>query len=393
VSGSSFTLKDGVSEGQSWDGKVVVLVASDKRSVRIVNMNGGQASWTVGPVKDVYEGNACGSPSLCEVDWATVSPTGQYLVISFNGDDYIRVYSINQSTFALTPMVYDATASYCGNDYAHGWIFNLGHGNTGPDPYTGTDDSRIGGTPDIAVGQNQCSRKSSGKPAGGWPGETGHTLTVNNDVGTGGVFGNVASSVMAVRLDTGHAWPVSPWFTGGSSGNAFANTASMLSYDVPGWVLVTFSNDRPGKIFNDEIVGFPLHYGQPRPFHGVIRYGRGRSDQNQPTGGPSGDYYRSETHAVPSPGGRRIAFASTWTLLGVTPHTCQNATNNGTVCTSSAVCTGTGAACLAGGTGAGTYFNTQDYVIAPFVCGEGDSGLCNGDANPLFLYVQPGKSQ
>jgi hypothetical protein len=98
----------------------------------------------------------------------------------------------------------------------------------------------------------------------------------------------------------------------------YASHVSTRDTSRPGWAYVTYWNEPPGKRFNDEVVAVKMDGSGA-----VERYAHYHSDFENFTGttGPyesqDSDYdYRSEAHAVPSPDGTRIIFASNWVYQG-----------------------------------------------------------------------------
>lgn len=374
----------GATEAQSEDGTIVVIGDSTNRYLQAVRMVDG--GFIKGHAYDTLHGmnvgdpqafSTCGTPegaTTCVIDWVQVSKSGAYVAVSFENagetiGDYVKVYDINQSTLDLTEHVYDSGASYgCNAGYARGFIMKLGHASMGTQAF-------LEDAPDVLVGQNQCSN-------------SGTTLATPADVATSGAFSDIASRVMAVRLDSGHAFPVAPWLgkcVGGSNAGAFCAmgsqkgdltglqcngggscstsgcpsgsasncneypyTVSMMAYDKPGWALVTYGVQKGSLPFSGELVAFPLGYpptGNPPTY--MIRFGRNRSYQDSA--------YRHESHAVPSPNGKFVAFASDWNLAGET-------------------------------SGGGS--TVQDYIITVPWCHLGDSGCYIEATSP----IQPGQT-
>src|SRR5207249_809775 len=99
---------------------------------------------------------------------------------------------------------------------------------------------------------------------------------------------------------------------------AWASHVSTRDTSRPGWVYVTYWNDTPTTRFNDEIIAIKMG-----GTGAVERYGQYHSDFENTTG-LTGTYeaqysnydYRSQAHAVPSPDGTRVIFASNWVYQG-----------------------------------------------------------------------------
>jgi hypothetical protein len=213
------------------------------------------------------------------------------LAVSFDEVDIIQVFDIDQTSGDLTPHVYTGvTAGYNCAVQGHestGFLYSLGHAG-----FTRTETE----TDDILVGENKCSK-------------TGEYHE-----------GVIRSVVMGLDLDTGE---IQSWLDGrcarstpqvqplcslptecsGCDGQtAYANFVAGAMWGQPGWVAVTFTDERPGRVYDDEIVLVgPGATAGDRPNY---RWGRTHTGDTN---------YRGEAHAVASPDGTMVAFASTWT--------------------------------------------------------------------------------
>ena len=209
----------------------------------------------------------CGA-SDCTIDWVSVSASGRYAVVNYNGD-FPRVFDINPQTLALTPHVYPAGTTECnGHDPANGYILDLGHADFALNPFDNNED--------VLVGQasSGCPSSVNGQPLGG---------------------------VQMVRLRDGAVTSLTD-----PSNEAFPHHISTRNLNRPGWAYVSYYPS-PGQRFNDEIVAVKLDGSKA-----CERVAHMHSDFN--------NCYRCEPHAVPSRDGQRVIFASTWSL------------NCGTVC-------------------------------------------------------------
>ena len=315
-------LSTGTSEAQSWNGNKQVVVKSDKKAVQIIDVSTSNSGspWSTGVGDEFDTFTACGAPTTagtqCVIDWAQVSPSGNYLVISYDEYDHVRVlditgttvsnhdYTIRHCSGIVNTNVCTSDANCTGADVcrpipfvytgcvqsqlAKGFIFDVAHASLGPDPY----DSNA----DVVVGANHCSNVGST--------QNGQILTelIKVKLSDASVYG--FKSILAgidpdTAIDTG-----------------FVKHVSMLAYDFTGYAFVSFTDDRPGKVFDDEIVA--VRIGTPpgtvvRP-NGLIVMGASHPGPNvlRYTRTHTGNAYRCEAHGVPSPNGSKIAFASCW---------------------------------------------------------------------------------
>lgn len=315
----------GVSEAQSWDGKLVVLARGDLKAIQLVQTVPGG---TVGPAFDVFtlpSGPAsiaeamCGPGATgCPIDQVQVSASGRHVVVTYMGD-YTRVLDVEPTTLALSPRDYtlsnpvphvyagcfdgDPDVTHSARALEHGFIFDLGHNSNGRNPYDGDAD--------VVVGENHCA---------GLAGTSENGLL---DIGR----------VIMVRLDDASVTSLTS--SSSASPEAYATHVSMLAYQAAGYAFVTYSGDAPGTKFNEEIVRIKLSDGS------VARFGRTHSTGNIE--------YRCEPHGVPAPDGQRVAFASCWTEFCGEPCTSNCDTHPPAEC------------------GWADFSNRQDYVLMPHV--------------------------
>jgi hypothetical protein len=251
----------GPGEGNpSADGRFVAL--TDGSRMFVVDMDpqppySAYPSSRIGPTRDLTD---CGLSGGCTIDWVSVSPSGRYVVVAYNGA-YNRAYDVDPATLALTPRPMPVLHSGCHGTAANGFIYDLGHADMALNPFDNNED--------VIVGQEHC-------------GNRGKTVS-----------GVLAGGVMMVRLRDGAIKPLTH-----PSNEAYPHHISTRSYERPGWVYVGYYADA-GKRFNDEIIAVRMDgsYAVERLAHKHSVF--------------SG-CYRCESHAVPSPDGKRVLFASNW---------------------------------------------------------------------------------
>ena len=94
----------------------------------------------IGPVRDISD---CGGSS-CSIDWVSVSASGKYAVVNYDGD-YPRVFDIDPATLALTPHVYAGSTPECLNHApSNGFVLDLGHADFALNPFDGNEDVLLG---------------------------------------------------------------------------------------------------------------------------------------------------------------------------------------------------------------------------------------------------------
>lgn len=241
----------GQSEGNaSFDGNFAV--ANNTTQMVVVNLNTG----VVGPIKNITD---CGMSSGCSTDWASISASGKYAVVSYNGD-HPRVYNINPSNLALTARAMPTASVQCsGHNPSLGNIYDLGHADMTLNPFDNNED--------VIIGQIRS-----------W------CPTTANGVSLG--------QVVMVRLSDGKVTTLT------KPGNEVqAHHISTRNYNRPGWAYVGYYTGS-GKRFSNEIIAVSLD-------------GSGTVEHLAHTHS-SGAPYRNEIHAVPSPDGLRVIFASGW---------------------------------------------------------------------------------
>src|SRR5213594_3380614 len=250
----------GSGEGNpSNDGRFVLIQGT--RQIYVVDMDpqppfAPYPSQRIGPAFDVSN---CGLGS-CSIDWAGMSASGKYAIVSYNGDNP-RVFDVNASTLALTPHAMSASSFRCQGTAVGGYLYSLGHADVAVNPF---DDNE-----DVLVGQDECLI-------------TGQTVN-----------GVLISHVMMARLRDGQITTLTD-----PNNEAYASHISTRNINRPGWAYVDYYVE-DGKRFSAEVIAVKLDGSKA-----VQRFAQEHSAFN--------GCYRCEPHAAPSPDGRRIIFASNW---------------------------------------------------------------------------------
>jgi len=245
----------GPSEGNlSFDGRWVAL--TDGTRMVVVDMEGN----VIGPARDLGD---CGLAS-CEVDWVSVAPSGRYVVVTYQGA-YVRVYDVAPATLELTPRELPAGALRCTGTGEQGYLYDLGHADLTQNPFDGGED--------VLVGQEHC----------GYRGEV--------------VGGQRLGGVVMVRLRDGAVTGLTD-----PTNEAYPQHISTRNTARLGWAYVGYY-PASGARFDDEIVAVKLD-------------GSGTVERWAHKHSAFAGCYRCEPHAVPSPDGRRVLWASNWVLGG-----------------------------------------------------------------------------
>jgi hypothetical protein len=258
-----FAVPGDIEMGPSRDGRFMAL--STTTQVFVVDMD-PQAPFAPYPSQrlgPVYDFSNCGAASGCTLAFTQVSASGQYVIVHFQGD-WQQVLDVDPNTLALTPRPMPAAAPRCTGTAAQGFIYDLGHPDITLNPFDNNED--------VIIGQEHC-------------GNIGRTVN-----------GRLMGGVVMVRLRDGTVTSLT-----NPANEAYPYHISARNFDRPGWVYVTYWPS-PGERFNDELVAVKLDGSGS-----VERYAHTHSDSD--VGG-----YRAEPHGVPARDGRRILWASTWTL-------------------------------------------------------------------------------
>ncbi len=252
----------GSGEGNiSNDGRYILL--SDKTRMFLVDMeplekyrsDDNDINKRIGPITTLSN---CGLKD-CSIDWVSVSPSGKYAVVSYNGD-HLRVFNINPHTLSLTPRVMPSNSAQCGeNNPVQGYIYDLGHADMALNPFDNNED--------VIIGQRRkwCPKYVDGDEIG---------------------------SVVMVRLkDNKVVSLIDPNI------RTYPHHISARNVDRPGWVFVSFYNyPDNNRVFNDEIIALKIDGSMS-----VERLTHKHTILN--------GCYRCEAHPVPSRDGRRVIWA------------------------------------------------------------------------------------
>jgi len=261
----------GSGEGNpSFDGRFVVMANSTQMCVVDMDPQPPFDPYPNKRIGPVYAGVAV---SGYNYDWASISPSGKYVVVAYDspGTDHLRLFDVNQDTLAIsvrpTPSgsLRCTKASPCSSEAAaNGWIYHLGHADMTLNPFDANEDVIIG---QLRSGQ-YCSQTN--------------------------LDGSALGQVVMVRLRDNQVLSLT---TG--SNEATAHHISTRSYDRPGWAYAGYYTGT-GRRFGGEVIAVKLDGSGT-----VERYVHHHSGES---------VYRAEVHAVPSPDGRRVIFASDWTV-------------------------------------------------------------------------------
>jgi hypothetical protein len=260
------TANYGIGSGEgnvSHDGRFVVI-GNDTQLV-VVDMD-PQAPYSaypaqrIGPVYTIPPCNFANGAS-CTIGNVSISPNGDFIDLKYSGPDFDnqdahRIFSVDPDTLAITPQTMALGALRCGSfaNRNDGWIFPLKHADMALDPADNNDE--------IIIGGRACSGSTIGR-------------------------------IVKVRLRDGLVTALSDP----------ANEASMMHVSArnlnrPGWAYITY-DQVPGTRFTDEILAIKTDGSQA-----VERLSFTRTNKT--------NCYRCQSHAVPSPDGLRVLFASNW---------------------------------------------------------------------------------
>ncbi|TMQ60940.1 MAG: hypothetical protein E6K76_00350 [Candidatus Eisenbacteria bacterium] len=271
------TVNYGIGSGEgnpSNDGRYVALASATQLFVVDMDPQPPLAPYPNKRIGPVYDVSSCGLSGGCSIDWVSISASGKYAVVSYNGD-YPRIFDVNPTTLALTPHPMLASSPRCnGGSAAQGFTYDLGHADVAVNPFDNNED--------VLIGQEHCGNRGK----------------VVNGVLIGGV--------VMVRLRDGAITPLTD-----ATNEAYPHHISTRNLDRPGWAYVGYYPEI-GKRFCDEIIAVKLDGSKA-----VQRFAHKHSVFS--------GCYRCESHPVPSRDGRRVIFASNW------------ADNCGALCGSSSV--------------------------------------------------------
>jgi len=261
----------GSGEGNvSDDGRYAVI--SDGTRMVVVDMDPrgpNSPPWPFARIGPVYTFSPCslqvGNTTFCPNGNISISPSGRYIDLKFGSGgvscdtlcDMHRIFEVD-SSLAIRPHRMDDAALRCGSFAArpNGWVFPLKHADMAVDPFDNNEDVLLGG--------RACPGSTLGR-------------------------------VVKVRLRDGKVTELTDGVN--EAGYSHGSARNTLR---PGWFYVTYAraSSYPGRRFAGEVVAVKMDGSGS-----VQRFGHYHSTAGQ---------YRAQAHAVPSPDGRRILFASDW---------------------------------------------------------------------------------
>jgi hypothetical protein len=199
-------------------------------------------------------------PTSCRVGNVSISPSGKYVDVKYavpdSTNDAHRILEVDPYSLTLRPHRMADESLRCGSFAArpNGWIFPLKHADMALDPFDGNED--------VIVGGRSCPGSSIGR-------------------------------VVKVRLRDGKVTALT-----NPASEASVSHVSTRNLRRPGWAYVTYFVGA-GKRFSGEIVAVKLD-------------GSGTVERLAHHHTASSGCYRCEAHAVPSPDGTLVMFASNW---------------------------------------------------------------------------------
>ena len=211
----------------------------------------------IGPIARIDD---CGLSGGCRIDWVSVSPSGKYVVVNYDGD-YLRVFDVDPNTLALTQRPMPAGSARCHGTAAKGFIYDLGHADMALNPFDNNED--------VIIGQEHCGR--------------------SGEVVNGSLLGGVTMVRLRDGAVTGLTLP---------SNEAYPHHISTRNFDRPGWAYAGYHVETSGRHI-DEIIAVKMDGSRT-----VQRFAHKHSTYSS--------CYRCESHAVPSRDGRRVLWASNW---------------------------------------------------------------------------------
>jgi hypothetical protein len=233
------------------DGRYVALLDKQKTNIYLVDMERN----TVGPPHEI---EPC-PMEKCNVSFASLSPTGRYLLVHYGGVDGNRIYDVNMEelTVKLRPLPADSPGCQ-ERKTADGYAMDVANLAFVVNSFDNNEE--------VIVGERRTwCNTAYGKPLG---------------------------SVVMVRLKDNKVTSLTD-----SDNEAEAIQMSGQAYEQPGWVYATFQ-PAAGKPFDSEIVAIKLD-------------GSGEVERLAHTHS-NGRPYRNQPQAVPSRDGTRVLFASAW---------------------------------------------------------------------------------
>jgi hypothetical protein len=266
----------GIGDGEgnpSLDGRFILL--HDATRMFLVDMDPQPPldPYPAGRTGPAYDLSADGAaPKSWGIGWASVSPSGQYVVVAYKGNR-LRVFDVNPRTLALTPRPLPKNSPRCTGTAEQGFIYDLGHADMTRNPFDRNED--------VIVGQESCRNIGERTP------------------GVRTVKGAGVGHVIMVRLRDGAVTSLTH-----PAKEAYPHHVSARNFDRPGWVYVGYYAYKKGaKRFNNEIVAVKLD-------------GSGTVERLAHMHSDTPGTYRAESHAVPSRDGKRVLWASNWAFQG-----------------------------------------------------------------------------
>jgi hypothetical protein len=284
------------------DGRFVVMVDISQTKMAVVDMDPqppypAYPSKRIGPVYNIE--SMIGGATYARAT-ASFDPSGKYVLLRYatkNGasGQYQRVYDVDPATLALKLHLMPAETVQCTGSGSDNWIYGLGHSDLTLNPFDNNEP--------VVIGQEGCGFVRQ-RVAG--------VKTVNS---------NGIGHVVMVRLRDGSVTSLTdPGNYTGTALEAYAHHISAQNSHLQGWVFVTYgaSPSQEHNRFYDEVIALSLD-GLQR----VQRLAHLHSDFTGYTAAGAACEkvddnfnYRSESHGVPSPGGKKLAFASNWLIRG-----------------------------------------------------------------------------
>jgi hypothetical protein len=291
----------------SRDGRFVVLIDTTLSKMAVVDMDpqppySPYPNQRIGPVYNVEQ--TISGISYGDITVA-VDPSGKYAVLHYGsqngaGGDYLRVYDINPSTLAMSVHLMPPNVVQCTGNASDNWIYSVGHHDLSLNPYDNNEP--------VAIGQEDCGNIRETVP--------GVTTVNSNGIG----------HVVMVRLRDGAVTSLTdPGNYSGTPLEAYAHHISAQNQSLPGWVFVSYG-PWPGEQayrYYDEVIAVSMD-GKQRVQRLAHLHSDFENDTNNNCANTDSDFnYRSESHGVPSPNGKRLAFASNWLINGKGTGSCS----------------------------------------------------------------------
>jgi hypothetical protein len=202
------------------------------------------------------------------IDWISVSAGGKYLIVHHAGD-HPRVWTIDPDTLALTPRPNSHQYPGMAGSARDGFVYEVGHADLATNPFDHDED--------VIVGQEHG--RNIGKI----------------------VEGKRIGGVILVRLRDNTITPLTD-----PMNEAYPSHASARATDRPGWVYVDYYHKQADRRFAGEVVAVKMD--------GSLAVERLAHEHS------THDFYRAESHVLPSRDGQRVLFASNWAFKGDGDH-------------------------------------------------------------------------